>query len=143
MFRRSVRGAAVLLCSFALVASASGGGAATSEGFRTPSGNIRCLLRSGSLECLILSGLKPAIRAAPCNVDSYYGIALRQRERARPYRACLGGVDGPLAVEGPVLAYGRSWRRGSLSCLSRFAGLTCQSLVGHGFFLSRASWRVY
>jgi hypothetical protein len=40
-----------------------------------------------------------------------------------------------------VLAYGRTWQRGPITCTSRVTGLTCRNARGHGFFLSRESWR--
>lgn len=46
--------------------------------------------------------------------------------------------------DAPVLAYGKTFRRGPFRCTSRRAGLTCEHRSnGHGFFLSRERQRVY
>lgn len=37
----------------------------------------------------------------------------------------------------PVLAFGRTWRRGAYRCTSRAAGVTCRNRSGHGWFLGR------
>jgi hypothetical protein len=52
---------------------------------------------------------------------------------------------GDTTLGGPaVLAYGRSARRGSIFCISRLAGITCRNAAnGHGFFLSRARYRIF
>ena len=47
------------------------------------------------------------------------------------------------SLPGRVLGYGTSWARDGFRCTSRAVGLTCTNTRGHGFFLSRESWRVY
>jgi hypothetical protein len=45
---------------------------------------------------------------------------------------------------GHVLRYGRSVTMGWITCVSRFAGLTCRSrLSRHGFFLNRQTQRTF
>ena len=61
------------------------------------------------------------------------------RGRAGP--TCAG--DTVYDPRAPVLAYGSTWSLAGLSCASRATGLTCRNRDGHGFFLSRASWRVF
>jgi hypothetical protein len=41
-----------------------------------------------------------------------------------------------------VLPYGRSWSKGSFTCLSSRIGVSCANRAGHGFFLSRERWIV-
>jgi two-component sensor histidine kinase len=36
-----------------------------------------------------------------------------------------------------------AWSRGGFRCTSMRTGLACRNRSGHGFFLSRASWRVF
>jgi hypothetical protein len=43
----------------------------------------------------------------------------------------------------PVLDYGHTWARGGYKCVSRTSGLTCTNRDGHGWFLSRASSRIF
>jgi hypothetical protein len=136
----------------AAAAAAVASGAARAGGtFRTPSGNIVCGYIRGTrtipatLECGIKSGLSPKPpRSAPaCKHLDYVAnrIALTSGGRATPI-PCAGD-PGPLAFAGtaPILAYGRSWRRGGFRCTSRVTGLTCRNRRGHGFFLSRERWR--
>lgn len=52
----------------------------------------------------------------------------------------------PTDMPGPeqfVLDYGKSYSKGGLTCLSEMKGMTCQNSLGHGFFLSRASQRLF
>ena len=59
---------------------------------------------------------------------------------------CSGGILYNPATQRPsyvTLAYGSTWRRGVFTCVSRVTGVTCTSRTGHGFFVSRQSWRVW
>lgn len=45
---------------------------------------------------------------------------------------------------GPVLPNGHSRRVGDIRCAMARSGVTCRNLVtGHGFFMSRSSYRVW
>ena len=126
---------------------AGGAGAAPEAGtriemFRTPSSNIACgyFAVGGTprvLRCDILSGLRPEPRRR-CEGD-WTGASMRLTGRAGP--TCAG--DTVFDPRARVLAYGTTWRRNGLACTSRRAGLTCRNRSGHGFFLSRASWRLF
>jgi hypothetical protein len=109
------------------------------EFFRMPSGNIGCafVARGASLRCDILSGLRPEPRGR-CELD-WTGLNVAATGRARP--TCAG--DTAVDRRAPVLRYGRSWRRGGVTCLSRTIGLRCRNRAGHGFFLSRERWRLF
>ena len=59
---------------------------------------------------------------------------------------CSGGILYNPGTQSPtyvVLAYGKSWRRGAFTCVSRLTGLTCRNAHGHGVFISRESWRAW
>ncbi|MGZ8695623.1 MAG: DUF6636 domain-containing protein [Gaiellaceae bacterium] len=126
----------------ATAASASPG-ALHSRTFRTPSKNISCAYYPASVSgtavfrCDLLSGLKPRPRTK-CEVDGT-GASMGPRGRAGP--TCAG--DTVYDPRAPVLAYGSTWTLAGLSCTSKQTGLTCRNRDGHGFFLSRASWRVF
>jgi hypothetical protein len=123
----------------------------TSVYFETPSKNIVCGSFSGAgistvLECGVASGLVPP---APkphggCKVVDPAANRVRLNSTGPTYGFCSGDV-GVLALQGraPVLAYGRTWKRGPYHCSSASAGLTCKNSSGHGFFLSRQSWRAF
>jgi hypothetical protein len=118
--------------------------------FKTPSRNIVCgyaidVHARASMECGIKSGLKPPPRRIHCLAgdpnDSR--VSLRATGRAAP--VLCAGDPGPFLVEAKarVLAYGRRWSAGGISCSSATTGLTCRNRSGHGFFLSRARWRTF
>ena len=129
-------GAGLLLA----VAAASALGAPPQfESFRMPSRNIGCTYEraSATLRCDILSGLRPEPRRR-CELD-WTGITLVGAGRAIPQ--CAG--DTAYDRRAPILRYGRTWRRGAITCRSARDGLRCANRRGHGFFLSRQRWRVY
>jgi len=132
-----------LLLLAVLAALAAGGaaeGAGFDQGFKTPSGNIVCAAGGGFVRCDIRSGVRPLPRRPrSCDVDWGQGVQMSRRGRASV--VCAG--DTTLGVVVPVLRYGRTWRRGGITCTSRSSGLTCTNQSGRGFFLSRARTRLF
>jgi uncharacterized protein DUF6636 len=116
---------------------------ATLRSFHLPSGNVGCIaddeVEGWELRCDI-SERSWRGPARPRNCDLDYGDALAMAGTGRPYWVCHGDT---VLGQGPVLRYGQSWRAGPFTCLSQVAGLTCSNRNGHGFFLSRASYRVF
>jgi Family of unknown function (DUF6636) len=118
--------------------------------FKTPSGNIVCGWsiapgRSGSIECGVGSGLKPPPAPLHCSAGDPNDkrVSLTATGRAVPVR-CAGDPGPFLSRAGAgVLGYGQTWSGGGISCSSATTGLTCKNRVGHGFFLSRESWRTF
>jgi uncharacterized protein DUF6636 len=114
-----------------------------SKTFRTPSRNISCAFFPASVtgtamfRCDLLSGLSPEPKQH-CEGD-WTGASMRLHGRAGP--TCAG--DTVYDQRAPILAYGRTWTRAGLSCISRMTGLTCRNRDGHGFFLARERWRVF
>lgn len=133
-----------LLALLAVTTGISGAGAAFPgfTGFRTPSKNIVCgHLRAASgspeiLRCDIFSGLRPEPRRA-CELD-WTGISMRANRRAGA--TCAGDTVNDPSFR--VLPYGRTWSKGSFTCLSTRIGVSCANRAGYGFFLSRESWTV-
>jgi Family of unknown function (DUF6636) len=97
-------------------------------GFQTPSRNIFC--NSGPDGTNELS----------CVVDSEGQSVWTLRSVGMPTKARM---EGNIGTEVATLSYGRTWSRGTLSCVSRSTGLTCQNQVGHGFELSRERQRMF
>jgi hypothetical protein len=59
---------------------------------------------------------------------------------------CSGGILYDPSTQRPTystLAYGKTWRHGPYTCVSRRTGITCKSTRGHGLFISRESWRAF
>jgi hypothetical protein len=113
-------------------------GAANPQAFSTPSRNIGCVYYAPALRCDIRNGLSPRPgRPAGCPSYTDWGQGLTLDARSAGI-VCAGDT----ALGAPnVLAYGKTWHRGSITCTSRVTGLTCRNARGHGFFLSRESWR--
>jgi hypothetical protein len=127
----------LLLVTVLALVSVSAATADTFIPFRTPSGNINCLYGQRSLRCDITSGLVPAPRGA-CDVD-WTGLEVGVTGRAGP--VCAG--DTTIDRRARVVRYGSAWRRDGITCLSQRIGLRCTNRSGHGFFLSRQSWRLF
>jgi hypothetical protein len=120
--------------------------------FETPSRNIVCgyaidVHGRASMECGIKSGLKPPPRRIHCLAGDPNDKRLSLRDRGRSAPVLCAGDPGPLLpqieAKARVLAYGRRWSAGGITCSSAATGLTCRNRSGHGFFLSRARWRTF
>jgi hypothetical protein len=143
-----VRSLAVLVAAAALAAPAFGASGRTSTliSFRTPSKNIYCLYNSADstspayLRCDIRSHLHPAPAARKC-VEGVYGESVGMTKTGPARVLCIS--DTTYNPGARVLAYGTTWSRDGFRCASRSTGLTCTNSRGHGFFLSRESWRVH
>lgn len=128
-----------------LLASSAVSPASAQEGFRSPSGNIHCQYFAIDGDATIRCDLRqisnrPAPRPRDCDLE--WGKAFEISGRAgRGSLICHGDtVQDPRL---PVLAYGQSWQRAGLTCLSEETGVSCRNARGHGFTLSRAAQRVF
>ena len=121
----------LLLLIVVLALAAPAAAEAKTRRFHTPSGNITCLYASKQ-------GPGPFLRCDVLSLNDT-GFTVRRRGAARRVHI-TDSVAGP----GRTLEYGERARYGPFSCLSRRIGLRCHSRVsGHGFFLSRASQRLF
>ncbi len=130
----------LLVLPFVLVIALSLVPAADAAAFRSPSGNIGCMWVGGELRCDIGAHRWTGIPRKPawCHFDWALGFRMNVRGHAR----WVCGSDTVLGI-GPVLGYGRRWHRPHISCRMRTTGLTCRNQAGHGFFMSRGSWRLF
>jgi hypothetical protein len=142
------------LALVALVALVLTGGAlakTTLPGFRSPSGNIRCFRNAEPprvLHCSVgqaayAKRLTAYCGAPPIGVD-WGGFELGPTRKAAI--TCTGGVlyePSTQRLPNTVLAYGRTWRSGPFTCVSRVTGVTCTSRSGHGLALSRERYRLW
>jgi hypothetical protein len=110
--------------------------------FETPSHNIGCFVSSHDARC----DTRERTWSPPPEPKSCIKIGLDfgQGLVVGPHRAefvCAGDT----VLGGPViLPYRASAQRGTLICVSRTAGVTCRNTaIGHGFFLSRATYRLF
>ncbi|MDO9499914.1 DUF6636 domain-containing protein [Falsiroseomonas sp.] len=114
--------------------------AAAEDGFRLPSGNIRCGVWEGVLRCEAMQfSYRPPPRPADCDLEWGGAIELGRRGPAAP--VCHGDtVTDPKA---PVLAYGGAWQGEGLSCSAAPQGLRCSNAEGRGFEMARARLRLF
>lgn len=141
---RAVLAALVAVAVATLPASAAAPTPPNPAGFQSPSKNIHCLYvvdaGQGSLRCDVLESTAPAVkRPASCEFD--YGPYVGMGDRGTAKRLC---VSDTVADPGyPVVAYGRSWTRGRITCTSSTAGIRCTNADKHGFQLSRAAQKLF
>ena len=142
---------AALLC---LLATAPSGLAAPSSilhGFRSPSGNIKCLYipnSPGFLSCTMAKADYAAQLTRYCaqpkfGVD-WAGFTLGKKGKGSV--ECSGGTLYEPSKQHPsyvTLAYGKIWKRSVFTCWSRINGVTCKNPAGHGLFISRQAWRAF
>ncbi len=158
----SLRLTAALLAACAVGATAPGGAASATQlpGFRSPSGNISCLFipsaatsSGGRTPATLLCKIAQASYAkqlqlrclgpSGAGVD-WHGFELPATRKGAV--ACSGGILYNPATQHPsyvTVAYGRTWRQKMFSCTSRTEGVNCSTPSGHGFFVSRQTWRVW
>jgi hypothetical protein len=110
--------------------------------FETPSHNIGCYVSAHDARCDIRErDWSPPPEPRSCKK---IGLDFGQGLVVGPNRAefvCAGDTT----LGGPVtLPYRSSAQRGTILCVSRTAGMTCRNTAtGHGFFLSRARYRIF
>ena len=138
--------AAVVASSPLLAAPASSSARQASvrilPGFRSPSGNIKCFVVR-SLYCEIDKANYRQRLQASCGLD-WHGFELNAVSRAKSY--CTSNAAYNMGTERPnnaKLAYGKSFRHGVFTCLSRITGVTCRNRTGHGLFISRQAYRIW
>lgn len=149
----TLRSAAVLVvaCAACLAASASADSSSRLPGFRSPSGNISCLFLGGApatLLCKIARADYAKQLQDRCMGPTGAGVDWHGFELSAARKGaivCSGGAlypgkDRPSYV---TLPYGKTWRQKMFSCSSRVTGVNCSNPNGHGFFLSRQTWRVW
>ena len=108
--------------------------------FASPTDNIHCSLEDTFVRCDVRErtyALPP--RPASCDLDWGYVLVLPMTGSSQ--FDCVGDSIGPSPLR---LEYGKAIRAGELTCSMAEAGITCRQLKnGHGFFLSRASYRQF
>ena len=137
--------AAALAATIATASSA----ASRVPGFRTPTGNIRCLYVTGSSNTILCSISRASyaqqlqgrcMGPIGAGVD-WHGFSLGASKKGAIL--CTGGILYAGRPSYATLPYGKSFRRGAFTCTSRLAGVTCRSRSGHGIFVSRQAYRTW
>lgn len=107
--------------------------------FRTPTGNIGCLMTEDHARCDIREAdWEPPPRPPDCVLD--WGASIGVEGGAAEFQ-CNG--DTVLPADN-VLPYGSVLRRGAFECRSDESGVDCRNVTtGHGFHLSRGNYEIY
>jgi len=112
------------------------------QSFRSPSGNIGCVMFEGGARCDIRDrDWSPPPRPARCPEQVDFGQGLAVSHGGRASFVCAG--DTALDPSGTPLAYGEVSEVGGTECISRRAGVTCANHAGHGFFVSIQSYKLF
>lgn len=112
--------------------------------FRSPTGNINCMIYSdpsGATARCDLWELVPSYTKRPAGCDYDWGSSFAVDSRGKGYLACVSdAVGGPNAA---VLRYGQAISLGGISCVSAETGMTCTNAKGNGFSVSKAKQKLY
>jgi len=109
--------------------------------FRSPSGNVGCVINSDSVRCDVGErDWSPPPKPADCRLDWGQGISVVVGEPAE--FVCAG--DTTLGPDADPLRYGESITVGSMRCDSAESGVTCREVgSGHGFTLAREAYTLF
>ncbi len=131
---------AAVIYSVLLVAPLSAR-AETRPAFKTPSGNIYCLVQEdNNLRCQILENkAKLPPQPADCNLD--WGNSVGMGTRGKATRLCYG--DTIANPNYPMLGYGKTWRSNGFTCLSKKSGLTCTNKDKKGWQISITEQKLF
>jgi hypothetical protein len=109
--------------------------------FKTPSGNIYCLLQEdNNLRCQ-LSENTAKLPPKPKDCDLDWGSSFVMDSKGRATRLCYG--DTIANANYPVLAYGKTWRSQGFSCISKASGLTCTNQAKKGWEISKTAQKLF
>lgn len=110
--------------------------------FRSPTGNIHCMILSNGwaeARCDLMEAVETYPRPPDCDMEWGRSFAVGPAGPGQPL--CVGDT---VAMSGtPVLNYGGSISHAGFTCRSERTGMTCVNLQGHGFALARARQVVF
>lgn len=112
--------------------------------FRTPTGNINCLIATGDyaeVRC-DMTFLTPSFTTPPpgCDLDWGNSFTVGLSDRVGQL-ACVGDtVRDANAIE---LGYGKNLSLGGFDCSSAITGMTCTNPAGHGFMIAKAKQSLF
>jgi hypothetical protein len=137
-----VKRLAICLIACVALSGAFASGASALKEFKSPSGNIGCLMSAKFVRCDIREHTYPnPPQPQPCYGD-YDGNVLGVGVHGRGEVSCAS--DSALDPAFPVLAYGDRIDNRRFRCASKTKGMRCVNLRNkHGFFVSRADLRLF
>ena len=110
--------------------------------FRSPTGNIHCMIFTGSYSgarCDLSKFTPTYIRPSDCDLD--WGFAFEVGSTGPGAPLCAG--DTVIHPGAAVLDYGHSVTRGGVTCTSERTGMTCRNTQGHGFTVARGRQQAF
>jgi hypothetical protein len=113
--------------------------------FQTPSHNIACVMSRTTgtplyARCDIANRTWKAPKK-PKDCPGDYGNGASLEDGKHGELSCAGDT---LLKQGDVLPYGQRVRAGQITCQVERAGVTCANTASrHGFFISKASYRLF
>lgn len=133
-----------LLALVLTVVAAAPAAAEAGTTFRSPSGNIMCVIdralgASPGVRCDVrqyTGALDRSQGDCPESGPAYVAMQLMRNQRQRP-RAPICPTDAVGSSDARVLPYGSAIRRFGIRCVSRANGITCKNRRGRGFRVSR------
>jgi hypothetical protein len=112
------------------------------QSFRSPSGNIGCVMFEGGARCDIRKReWSPPAHPSSCPGQVDFGQGLSVDHTGSASFVCAG--DTALDPSGTPLDYGEASEVGGTQCISRSEGITCANHSGHGFFISIQSYKIF
>lgn len=121
---------------------ACGSALAQEISFRSPTGNIHCMIFTGAdagARCDLANFTPSYPRPRDCDLD--WGFAFEVGVIGPGSPICAG--DTVRQPGARVLEYGQSVAGGGVTCTSAQAGMTCVNAQGHGFTVARARQRAF
>jgi hypothetical protein len=145
--RRPVVRRALLVLALTAMAAPSASGQSLVH-FRSPSGNINCVMFGGGAECVVKKHAWPRLRPRPASCDLDWVANNLGVSGTRVFVGACRGDVGPLCYAGSgcrTLAYGRAIALGKVRCASARNGVTCRRLDGRrvGFRIAREGYTLY
>jgi hypothetical protein len=109
--------------------------------FKSPSGNIGCIVASGLARCDLRKKDWATLRPSDCPKEVDFGQGIQVGTSGHGQPVCAG--DTTLDPTAPVLPYGTATVTQGFRCLSTAAGISCRNQdTGHGFTVSRQTYTV-
>jgi hypothetical protein len=151
---RAIASVGCLLALLGILAGASAGAAPQLVHFKSPSGNINCMLGNGGgaayASCLVRHSTWRVVPRKPASCDlDWAATELEIGGRNLFVGSCRGDI-GPLCEPSgadacTTLAYGRSVTLGPIRCTSAVTGVTCRRTDGRriGFRIAREGYLLY
>ena len=112
--------------------------------FRSPTGNINCIMYSdpsGATARCDLTELNPSYTKRPAGCDYDWGHSFAVDDTGKGYLACVSDAVGNAGAA--VLRYGQAVSLGGISCVSAETGMTCTNAKGHGFSVAKAKQKLF